>query len=133
MWPRSSFRSGGTCERTLVPVFVPGEHPIVPSFRFSFRGNIRQNHPFGEPPFLATPEKRQESATFLQLSVFNSAVQFFGCCGAAFGQNDVRIAEKRMLQCNFCSATFRKLQRNFCFGLWHVAGVGFRGMGFRTC
>ena len=23
----------------------------VPSFRFSFRGNIRRNHPFGKPPF----------------------------------------------------------------------------------
>ena len=31
-----------------------------------------------------------------------------------------------MLQCNFCSAAFRKLQRNFLFRLWHVAGVGFR-------
>ena len=69
MCPHSGFRSGGTCERTLVPVFVPGEHPNVtgehpnvPSFRFSFWGNIRQNHPFGKPPFwkttlLSTPEK----------------------------------------------------------------------------
>ena len=38
-----------------------------------------------------------------------------------------------MLQCNFCSAAFRKLQRNFRFRLWRVAGVGFRGMGFRAC
>ena len=45
------FRSGGTCERTLVPVFVPGEHPNVPSFQFSFRVNMRQNHPFGKPIF----------------------------------------------------------------------------------
>ena len=51
MYPRSSFRSGGTCERTLVPVFrsggtsectlvpvfVPGEHPPKP--------------PFWKPPF----------------------------------------------------------------------------------
>ena len=51
MYPRSGFRSVGTCECTLVPVFVPGEHPNVPSFRFSFRGNIRQNHPFGNHPF----------------------------------------------------------------------------------
>ena len=51
MCPRSGFRSGGTCERTLVPVFVPGEHPNVPSFRFSLRGNILQNHPFGNHPF----------------------------------------------------------------------------------
>ena len=35
-------------------------------------------------------------------------------------------------QCNFRSAAVRKLQRNFCFRLWHVAGVGFRGVGFRT-
>ena len=31
--------------------FVPGKHPNVPSFRFSFRGNIRQKHPFGNHPF----------------------------------------------------------------------------------
>ena len=49
MCPRSGFRSQGTCERTLVPVFVPGEHPNVPSFRFSVRGHIRQNHPFVNP------------------------------------------------------------------------------------
>ena len=77
--------------------------------------------------------KRQESATFLQRSDFDVAVQFFVCCSAAFGTNDVRTAEKRMLQCSFCSAAFRKLQRNFRFRLWHVAGVGFRGVGFRTC
>ena len=33
----------------------------------------------------------------------------------------------------FCSATFRKLQRHFRFHVWHVAGLGFRGVGFRTC
>ena len=31
-YPRSSFRSGGTSECTLVPVFVPGEHPPKPRF-----------------------------------------------------------------------------------------------------
>ena len=51
MCPRSGYRSGGTCECALVPVFVPGEHLNVPSFRFSFRGNICQNHPFGNHPF----------------------------------------------------------------------------------
>ena len=50
-YPRSGFRSGGTCERTLVPVFGLGEHPNVPSFRCSFRGNIHQKHPFGNHPF----------------------------------------------------------------------------------
>ena len=74
--------------------------------------------------------KRQESATFLQRSFFDVAVQFFVCCSAAFGPNDFRTAEKPMLQCSFCSAAFRKLQRNFRFRLWHVAGAGFRGVGF---
>ena len=73
--------------------------------------------------------KRQESATFLQRSFFDVAVQFFVCCSAAFGPNDFRIAEKPMLQCSFCSAAFRKLQRNLRFRLWHVAGAGFRGVG----
>ena len=31
-YPRSGFRSGGTSECTLVPVFVPGEHPPEPPF-----------------------------------------------------------------------------------------------------
>ena len=73
--------------------------------------------------------KRQESATFLQRSFFDVAVQFFVCCSAAFGPNDFRTAEKPMLQCSFCSAAFRKLQRNFRFRLWHVAGAGFRRGG----
>ena len=38
----SGFRSGGTCECTLVLVFVLGEH--------------RQNHPFGKPPFWEPPK-----------------------------------------------------------------------------
>ena len=58
-YPRSGFRSGGTCERTLVPVFVPGEHLNVPSFRFSFRGYIRQNHPFRNHPFVNPREKAE--------------------------------------------------------------------------
>ena len=32
MYPRSGFRSEGTSECTLVPVFVPGEHPPKPPF-----------------------------------------------------------------------------------------------------
>ena len=47
MYPRSGFGSGGTCERTLVPVFIPGEHANVPSFRFSFQGKIRMYHRSG--------------------------------------------------------------------------------------
>ena len=37
MYTRSGFRSG--------------VHANVPSFRFFVPGNIRQNHPFGKPPF----------------------------------------------------------------------------------
>ena len=62
---------------------------------------------------LKSAGKRQESATFLQRSFFNVAMQFFACCSAALGRNDVRTAEQRMLQCNFCSATFGKLHRDF--------------------
>ena len=82
---------------------------------------------------LKSAGKRQESATFLQRSNSNVAVQFIACCSAAFGKNNVRTAEKPMLQCNFCSAAVRKLHCNFRFRWWHVAGVGFRGLGFRTC
>ena len=45
-------RSGGTCERTLVPVFVLGEHPNVPSFRFSFRGKSAKTTLLENPPFV---------------------------------------------------------------------------------
>ena len=60
----------------------------------------------------------------LQRSFFNVALQFCTCCSAAFGQDGICIAEKPMFQCNFCSAAFRKWQRNFRFRLWHVAGEG---------
>ena len=78
---------------------------------------------------LKSTGKRQESATFLQRSFFDVAVQFFVCCSAASGPNDFRTAEKPMLQCSFCSAALRKLQSNFRFRFWHVPGVGFRGVG----
>ena len=74
--------------------------------------------------------KRQESATFLQRSFFDVAVQFFVCCSAASGPNDFRTAEKLRLQCSFCSAAFQKLQRNFRFRLWHVVRAGFWQNGF---
>ena len=32
-----------------------GEHPNVYSFRFLVPGNIRQDHPFGQPPFCEPP------------------------------------------------------------------------------
>ena len=38
---KGGFIKGGFGKCALVPVFVPGEHANVPSFRFSFWGNIR--------------------------------------------------------------------------------------------
>ena len=40
------FVPGEHAKRALTPVFVPGEHPNVPSF-----GTSAKNHPFGTPPF----------------------------------------------------------------------------------
>ena len=76
---------------------------------------------------LKSAGKRQESATFLQRSFFDVAVQFFVCCSAASGTNAVRTAEKRMLQCSFCSAAFRKLQCNFRFACGMLQGWGLEG------
>ena len=56
MCPRSGFRSGGTCERTLVPVFVPGEHANIPSFRFFVPGEHPPKPPFWKTTLLSTPD-----------------------------------------------------------------------------
>ena len=77
MYPRSAFRSGGTCECTLVPVFVPGEHPNVPSFLLSFRGFIRQTHPFPKPPFCEPP---------IVFSPFSSYLRNCSCFSARFSK-----------------------------------------------
>ena len=58
MYPRSGFRSGGTCERTLVPVCIPGEHPNVPSLRFLFRGTSAKTTLL-ETTLLSTPEQKE--------------------------------------------------------------------------
>ena len=50
-YPRSGFRSGGTSECNLVPVFRSGEHPNVPSFRFFVPGEHPPRPPFWKPPF----------------------------------------------------------------------------------
>ena len=48
---------GWFCKRVVLanlPSFrfsFPGERANVPSFQLSFQGNIRQNQPFGKPPF----------------------------------------------------------------------------------
>ena len=74
--------------------------------------------------------KRQESATFLQRSFFNVALQFFACCNAACGQNDIRIADKLMLQCSFCSASFREnCSATSVFACGMLQGWGLEGWG----
>ena len=50
--PVPVFRSGGTSERTLVPVFVPGEHPPKP--------------PFWKPPFWVPPIRGRAHHTLLR-------------------------------------------------------------------
>ena len=64
----------GTCERPLVPVFVPVEHLNVPLFRFSFQGNIRQNHPFGNHP-LVKP-RNPDSPYYKEVTSFCSTVVY---------------------------------------------------------
>ena len=61
--------------------------------------------------------KRQESATFLQRSFFDVAVRFFVCCSTAC---TLKVSAAQLSE--NCSATS-------VFRLWHVAGVGFRGVG----
>ena len=83
---------------------------------------------------LKSAGKRQESATFLQSSFCNVAVQFFACCTAAFGQNDIRTAEKQMLQCNFCSASSAAQHSENCsatsvFACDMLQGWGLEGWG----
>ena len=54
-YPRSGFRSGGTCERTLVPVFRSGgtsERTLVPVF---VPGEHPPKSPFWKPPFWVPP------------------------------------------------------------------------------
>ena len=84
MCPRSGFRSGGACERTLVPVFVPGEHPNVPSFRFSFRGERPAKPPFWKPPFCQPLNKWWQTSLIF--------------CGRNF-----RITLRRQMQIEFLS------------------------------
>ena len=79
---------------------------------------------------LKSAGKRQERATFLHCSFFDVALQFFACCSAAFRQNDIRTAEKRMLQCNFCSAAFRKkCSATSVFACGMLQGSGLEGWG----
>ena len=73
--------------------------------------------------------KRQESATFLQRSFFDVAVQFFVCCSAASGPNDFCTAEKPMSQCSFCSAAFRNCSATSVFACGVLQGWGLEGWG----
>ena len=54
-YPRSSFRSGGTSECTLVPVFVPGGT--------SAKTALLENRPFGNPRGLASSTKTESVLT----------------------------------------------------------------------
>ena len=57
MYPRSGFRSWGTCERTLVPGFRSGgrsERTLVPVLKF-VPGEHPPKPPFWKPPFWVPP------------------------------------------------------------------------------
>ena len=77
--------------------------------------------------------KGQESATFLQRVFFNVAVQFFACCSAAFGKNDVCTAEKANVAVQLLLRNVPKIAAQLQFSLVACCRVGFRGVGFRTC
>ena len=56
MYPCYGFRSGGTCERTLVPVLSSGgtsERTLVPVF---VPGENPPKPPFWKPPFWVPPK-----------------------------------------------------------------------------
>ena len=73
-YPRSGFRSGGTSERTLVPVFVPGEHPP----------------PFGKPPFCQPPILQTDLSDFRIINRLTDAdVKHLG---ANYGVTDADLA-----------------------------------------
>ena len=65
MYPRSGFR---TSECTLVPVFVPGEHPLKPPF---WKTTLLENHPFWKTTLLSTPDSRwfQRALEVLAVSI----------------------------------------------------------------
>ena len=60
MYPSSGFRSGGTCERTLVPVFRSGatsERTLVPVL---VPGGHPPKPPFWKPPFSLRAQKSKK-------------------------------------------------------------------------
>ena len=68
-------KKGGFGECSLVPVFVPGEHANIPSFRFSFQGTsakitLLENHPF---QVLSTSEICEEKR-FVRLWAVSSPI-----------------------------------------------------------
>ena len=73
--------------------------------------------------------KRQESATFLQCSFFDVAVQFFVCCSATSGPNDFALQKSRC-----CSAVSAAQHSENCsatsvFARGMLQGWGLEGWG----
>ena len=60
----------------------------VPSFRFSFRGNIRRNHPFGNHPFVNTKKGHWEIKGRFPKGWFWRTYPRSGFLGPAFGRTD---------------------------------------------
>ena len=79
-------------------------------------------------------ESGRKTATFLQRSFFDFAVQFFRLLQRSFRWKWLPRRRKANVAVQLLQrSTLKAAGRNFRFRLWHVAGVGFRGVGFRTC
>ena len=77
---------------------------------------------------LSVPFSLSLSLSLLSLSVPSRSLCLSVCCGAALVK--MMSALQKSECCNATSAVqlFEKLQRNFCFRLWHVAGGGGGGL-----
>ena len=95
----------------------------VPSFRFSFRGNIRRNHPFGNHPF-AIPRKgslgdnRAVSKRVVLANVPSFRFSFRGniCRNHPFGNHPFVNAPKKVRAKSLCSISYL-----ICVRLRHTA------------
>ena len=77
MCPRSGFRSGGTCERTLAPVFVPGETSECTLAPVFVPGEHPPKPPFWKTTLLSTPDSGNETDEHRRISYQNFAVFLF--------------------------------------------------------
>ena len=103
---KGRFRKRVVGECALVPVFGTGDHPNVPSSQFLVQGNIRQNHPFGDPNLLRTPN----------ISTISSG-QMATCCPMLALSLYIYISRKSHTFCDNLGKSYLDL-RECCWDLW---------------